>query len=211
MTNPLRAAAHVFLPGRVTPVTRRPHLFVIRASHYDAAGALLWRDDEQDNLLHDEGEQLLLSRLFNTGLTGYTTTPAALYLGVDNRAALAEADTLASLVDEGGLTAGRTSGGGYSRKAVNTDGVTAPFWSVPGQITPSGLTAGYYATASADQSYTASDDWSAVKNIFIATHATATATAAGQRLIASVAMSQSRDLASGDTLTINCKVVLSEV
>lgn len=57
--------------------------------HLDSKGNLLWTNDEQiDNLLHDEGEQAILSAFFVTNYSGYGAPPANLYLGLDARVAL---------------------------------------------------------------------------------------------------------------------------
>jgi hypothetical protein len=180
----------------------------ILASHFDAEGNLLWQDDDfQPNVLHDEGELYILARVFRTNQSNYTNTINPLYLGVDNRTSLSETDTLASL-------SGEPTTGGYARKGVNTDGTTTgsrPYFKLS---QPSSYYQASLATTS-DQdtnvSWTPNANWSnAVSKAFLCTHVSATTSGADQRLIASVALSASRQVNNGDTLTLTFTLGLHE-
>lgn len=223
------SAPRVWLPGDSAPRVKNIHVLHGVFAHHDAEGNLLWESDPRHNRLHDEGEQYILSRAFNNGLTGYTYLSTAgtpnggsLFFGLDDRAAASvlEADTLASLSNEGGIAGGRTSGNGYSRLTINTDGATAPYLEIASAGT--GATQGYKATAP-NASYNSSTGkvswtcstlaWTRVRNVFLATHATATTSAANQRLIATVAMQTGdtgRIVAIGDTLSASLYIELGE-
>lgn len=188
-----------FLPGRTSPTPKRVHIFRSMAWGTDKFGRISWIDPWVQNILHDEGEQLILSAVLATTYSGYGATPANMYLGLDNRATLAEADTLASL-------SGEPSAGGYARKALSTAGTGAagqPFvLSQPGA---------YYIATSSNQVWTASGAaYGTVKNRFLTTHLTATTSASGQRLVASLALSATRTINDGDSLTANIIVGMSE-
>ncbi|MBN1605869.1 MAG: hypothetical protein JW940_04515, partial [Polyangiaceae bacterium] len=66
------------------------------------------------NIFHDDGEELVCKIVFDETVT----VPASYYIGLDNRASLAEADALS------GMTSAEEDGTGYARQAVasnNTD------------------------------------------------------------------------------------------
>jgi hypothetical protein len=153
----------------------------------DKDGNLKWREENIPNLLHDEGEEAILSAYFDTDLSGFGAPPANLYVGLRSDAA-AEADTLASGLDE-------ISGTGYARQAVST---TTGF-----TLSQSG---GDWRATSGSIVFTASGTWTAAVGMFVCTVSSGTS----GKLIASVALSATRSLVSGDTLTTSCYVGLSE-
>lgn len=186
----LPSAPRLFVPGFLRPVAlRRVHVFHGLSWQTDRHGRLLWVEEGPvDNILHDEGEQYILARAFDTDLTGYSSTPTNLWLGLDARATLAEADTLASITGEPTL-------GGYARKSVST---TAGF-----TITQPGA---YYQAATGTLAFTASGgNYGTVKNRFLAT----TSDASG-KLICSLALSADRTVNDGDTLNVSLTIGLSE-
>lgn len=210
------SAPRIFVPGRSTPIAKRTSVFHGWAQHIDNEGKLLWESDLMHNRLQDEGEQTILAVVFSTALTGYATRPTTYFVGLDDRAAASnlEADTLASLSNEGGSAGGRTSGGGYSRLTMNTDTSTAPFFLV--SSVGSGATQGYKAAApnTGTLSWTASTpNWTRVRNLIVATNATATSSSSGNRLIATIPMSQGdtgRLLVIGDVLNTTLNLELGE-
>jgi hypothetical protein len=162
---------------------------------YDKHGKLKWEDLGLKNLLHDEGEQALLSAYFATAMTGYGAPPANLYLGLDARVSLAEADTLLSL-------SGEPSGNGYARKALSTAGTGAS-----GQDFYVNQPGTYYRADSKVVTFIASGGaWSAVTKMFLCTVVSGTA----GKLIASLALSASRTLQDGDSLNASIYIGMSE-
>lgn len=153
----------------------------------DANGDLKWAEYDRPNLLHDEGEEAVLSAYFDTDASGFGAPPANLYMGLRTNSP-AEGDTLAS-----GLT--EVSGTGYARGAVST---TTGF-------TLSQVSGDWRAT-SGSVVFTASGTWTGATNLFLCTVSSGTS----GKLIASVALSATRTLLSGDTLTVSTYCVLGE-
>lgn len=160
---------------------------------------LIWEDIAIDrNILHDTGEIAILSAFFATNMTNYGAPPANHYLGLDTRAALAEADTLATLTE---LTKS-----GYERKACSSAGTGAA-----GQDFYINQPAAYYRADSKTVQWTAGEDWvTAVKNIFLCTDVTAVVDDVSKHLIASLALSANRTLLNTDKLDGSMFIGLSE-
>ena len=161
---------------------------------------LIWEEPNgvDRNTIHDTGEIAILSAFFATAMTNYGAPPASLYLGLDKRASLAEADTLATL-DE-------LSKSGYARKEVVSSGTGAS-----GQDFHINQPAAYYRADSKTVVWTAGEDWgTAVKNIFLCTDVTATTDGDGDHLVASLALSTDRLLMSGDILNGSIQIGISE-
>jgi hypothetical protein len=153
---------------------------------------LIW-EDEQRNLLHDEGEIALLSAYFATTMTGYGASPGTLYVGLDNRVAVDETDQLADLENE-------PSTNGYARVAVDCagDGATGE-WVItqPAQA---------YQAKTIALVFTASGgSWGPVSKGFLCTSADASG-----KLISTVPLSMSRTPGDGETITVYFIVRLSE-
>jgi len=159
----------------------------------------IWEDIAVDrNILHDTGEIAILSSFFATTMANYGAPPANLYLGLDKRAALAEADTLATL-DE-------LVKAGYARKAVISGGTGAA-----GQDFYVNQPAAYYRADSKVVEWTAGENWvNAVLNIFLCTDLNAVADAASKHLVASLVLSSARTLLNGDKLQGSMYIGLSE-
>lgn len=157
-------------------------------------GRIIWQERSEGNILHDEGEQALLSAYFATAYSGYGAPPASLYLGLDARAVPAEADTLASL-------SGEPTAGGYERKALATGGT-----GVSGQDFYINQPGAYYRADSKEVTWTATEDWTAVTQLFLCTVSSGTA----GKLICTKALSASRTLLDGDSLTASMYIGLSE-
>ena len=166
----------------------------------------LWEmpeDKREGNILHDTGEIAILSAFFATALANYGAPPANLYLGLDHRAALAEADTLATMAAHELALA--TSG--YERKAVISGGVGTAL-----EDFYINQPAAYYRADSKTVEWTcATNPWAAaVDNLFLCTDTTAVVDAASKHMIASKALSASRTLLVGDKLQASLYVGLSE-
>ena len=148
-------------------------------------GEVIWEDEYNENILHDEGEQFILQVVFDET----ASVPANYYVGVDARASLAEEDNLAAV-------SGEPSGSGYSRQAIAS---SVAGWTIS-QV------GGNYQAASATATFTASGgDWTAVTKMFLATSSDGSG-----KLIASVALSSSRTVLNGDSLTTSLTITLSE-
>lgn len=187
------SAPRVWLPGKTTPFKRNIHILHGHAVQRNRAGDLLWvQPGWASNILHDEGEQAILSAYFDTDLATFGAPPASLFFGLDNRAALAESNTLGM-----GLFNEPTATGGYARKAVST--TTGFTLAQP---------AAYYIATSATATFAAagaafSTD---VKHGFLCTVTSGTA----GKLIASLALSAIRTIGDGDSLEYSLAIGLSE-
>lgn len=165
------------------------HLFYAHVQHRDAEGRLLWEGDELPNLLHDQGEEAILSAYFDTDLSGFGAPPANLYVGLRQNSP-AEGDTLASGVTEEG-------GAGYARQAVST--ATGHTLSQVG---------GDWQAASGTVTFTNSGGsaWGADTNLFVCTVVSGTS----GKLLCSIALSTTRTLQPGDSVTVSYSCKLSE-
>ena len=176
---------------------KRPSVMhIAETTHLDKDGNLLWSAQDIDNILHDEGEIAILSAYFATTMTGYGAPPANLYLGLDARSTLAEADTLASLATEPSTTAG------YARVALATAEAGSS-----GEDFYINQPAAYYRADSATATFTASGAaWGAVKNLFLCT----VASGSTGKLLCSLALTADRTLQDGDSLNTSMYTGLSE-
>lgn len=186
----LPSAPRVFVPGFLRPFRKRKlHVLHANSWHTDGQGRMLWVENAWvDNILHDEGEQALLSAYFDTDLAGYGPPPANLYLRLDNRASLAEADTLASI-------SGEPATGGYGPKAISTTSgftLTQP--------------AEHYQAATATLTFTATGgNFGEVRNRFLATSADGTG-----KLICSLELQLPRTINQDDSLGTSLTIGFSE-
>jgi len=165
----------------------------------DGIYRVIWEDIAVDrNILHDTGEQAILSSFFATTYANYGAPPANLYIGLDKHSPLAEADTLATL-DE-------IASSGYERKAVISGGTGAG-----GQDFVIAQAAAYYAATSKTVTWTAGENWSAaVKSIFLCTDSVAVTDGDGDHLVCSLALSAERTLLNADKLEGSMVIGLSE-
>lgn len=157
-----------------------------RIRYVDRFGRLLWEECPL-NIFHDEGEQFVLEVCF----TEAQTVPTDYFIGLDDRASLAEADTLPPTNEP--------SGNGYARQPVTSDGAD---WTVA-------IPAGNYIATSKVVTFTAAAGpipvAGVVANMFLGT----TIDDSG-KLIASVALSGDRTIADGDSLNTDIAIELSE-
>lgn len=171
-------------------------LHIGNIQHLDSEGNVLWEDSQLHNILHDEGEQFILSAAFATTMVGFGPPPASLYLGLDTSTrTLGEADTLALVTEN-------ISANGYNRIAVSTagDGGSAADFYI---TQPSS----YYQAQSKIVEWTAiTATWTTVQKLFLTTAATGTT----GLLIATVPLSTARTLAVGDTIRCAMYIGLSE-
>lgn len=178
-------------------MTSKIHVLHIKEiSHFNKAGELLWKDKNLDNILHDEGEQYILSAAFATGYSGFGVAPDNLYLGLDTSTrTLAEADTL-SLVGENSLT------NGYERKALSTRGT-----GVSGQDFVLNQPSTFYRAESKIRTWSCINAaWTTVTKLFLCTAPSGTS----GKLICTVPLSSNRTLQPGDVISAAIYIGLSE-
>ncbi len=177
---------------------KRPHVLHANVTHTDKNGNLLWSAEGLNNMLHDEGEIAILSAYFATTMAAYGAPPANLYLGLDARTTLVEADNLAALVGEISTT------NGYSRQAVSTAGP-----GTTGQDFYINQPAAYYRADSKTVTFSAPSSeaaWSVAKNLFLCT----VASGSTGKLVCSLALTADRTLQPGDSLNASMYIGLSE-
>ena len=174
----------------------KAHVLHANVTHTDKNGNLLWSVEDLNNMLHDEGEIAILSAYFATGMSGYGAAPANLYLGLDARTTLVEADNLAALVGE--ITT--TSGYGRSVLATSEAGTSGAAFYI-------NQPAAYYRADSETVTFTASGAaWTVAKNLFLCDVETGTT----GHLICSLALTADRTLQDGDSLNASMYIGLSE-
>lgn len=167
--------------------SRRLHLVYASVRHV-REGRVIYEEEDLENILHDEGEQALLSAYFDTDLAGYGAPPLNLYVGLDNRTSLTESQTLANLT-------GEPSGNGYARIAVST----TTGWTISNPVDD-------YQAKTATLTFNASGaGWGPVSKIFLATTSDNTG-----KLLVSLALSASRTLVAGDQLNTDLAIKMSE-
>lgn len=154
---------------------------------YDKRGNLKWQELKCHNLYHDEGEEYTLETAFSEA----QAVPASFFIGLDDRASIAEADTLPP--------ANEPVGNGYGRKAVNSDAVDWTVTQVGGDFQAKSKTVTFTASGGPIPAI------GVVDNMFLATTLDNTG-----KLIASVALSLSRTIADGDSLDTDLTIKVSE-
>ena len=149
---------------------------------FDANGKLKWKELDRPNNLADEGEYMFLDVTLRAG-----SAPSNYYLRLFNDTPV-ETDTIGSLT-------GEPSGNGYTAQTVarNTTG-----WPTLA------LDSGDYMATSATETFTASGaGWGPVIYCCL----TSSSDSSG-KLVSYVALSQSRTLASGESLQVTYKLKL---
>ena len=154
--------------------------------HLDKDGNVIWEDLNRENFLADEGEYNILN-LFLIGGTAPSTFHIRLYNDTP-----VETDAMVDLI-------GEPSGNGYPAGGIEVEH-SATGWPTLA------LDSGDYQATSKTVTFTASGG-----SIGPVTYAVLAATiSAAEKHIASVALSQSRTLAAGESLQVTYKVKLSE-
>jgi hypothetical protein len=154
---------------------------IIEIQHLSKNGEVLWEQKNLKNILHTEGEEFLLSAAFIGGKTSNTYIPTSYYFGLDNRATLAAADTMATVASNG-----EPSTNGYARSSVSS----------LSQFTISTNISGYNTATSPIVGFTASGgSWGPVRNLFL----TDKSDNSGY-LIASVALTTPKTVMAGEAI-----------
>lgn len=133
--------------------------------------------------LHTEGLQYLLE----VGFTEEQSVPANFYIGLATDASLAEDASLGDQTE--------VSGTGYARQTVASDNV---------DITSATTGTADRKVTTKEVTFTAGGVWSGAKTVFLATSADDSG-----KLIASVALGETRTLNNGDTLTLSIEIDLT--
>ena len=81
--------------------------------HKNSNGDILYKEENIYNILHNQGEERILSAVFLGGPSNNSFIPANYYLGLDNRATISVTQTLNDL-------SGEPYGNGYSRQPVSS-------------------------------------------------------------------------------------------
>lgn len=135
------------------------------------------------SILHNEGEQFLLSVLF-----AGTSSPSNYYLGLDNRTTLTATDTLASLVGEPTVN-------GYARQPISSSSFTV--------VSTFGA---YQANTPIVTFSAAGGSWGPVSNLFLSTSLDNSG-----KLIATVTLNQSNlTLINGQIIRVRMGLALRD-
>ena len=153
-------------------------LKILEIAHFSSDQKIIWSSGNLLNILHNSGKEFVLKTLF----TGEESIPTDYYIGLDSRATLTAAQTMANLSEP--------SGSGYTRQTVSSSG-DFNYDSI-GLVKTSLLT--FLCTSG---SYS-------VKNVFLTTEPDDTGF-----LISSVPLTENRTLTSGETLTLRAGFSLS--
>jgi hypothetical protein len=87
---------------------------ILKIEHKDKFGNILWQQENVKNLLHLKGEEFILRAAFTGGRVS-NVIPENYYLGLDNRATVAEDDEMSN-------TNGEPNFSGYQRQPVASAG-----------------------------------------------------------------------------------------
>ena len=151
-------------------------------------GSVAWKDENLRNMLHSDGEEMILKTLFyNDG----TMPPQYYYLGLDARATVAYSDTMNDLV-------GEPTGSGYQRQSLESSAEGYSGFT----ITTGTL---LHKAVSNIVSFSATGTYGPIYNLFLTDAADNTG-----YLISSVALSSPVTLYSGDVLSLRMTLSLKD-
>jgi len=157
--------------------------------HISENGKVLWQSSGLLNVIHVDGEEFMLSALFNGGNNPNTVIPDFYYFGLDDRTTVNTSDTMASLTGEPTLF-------GYQRQSVDS---TTGFTIV--EVSPNVLRA-----LSTILSFSASGGtWGPIDNLFLTSKPDNTGF-----LIATVALGASITVTNGQSVTMRMSMGLED-
>lgn len=155
--------------------------------HKNNDGNILYKEENIYNILHNQGEERILSAVFIGGSANNSFIPANYYLGLDNRATVSVSQTLASL-------SGEPYGNGYSRQpASSTTGFT---------ITNDGTTC--QARSNIIIFAATSGSWGPVINLFLTDASSGTS----GNLYSTAVLSSPIILSAGETISVRFSLAL---
>jgi hypothetical protein len=162
---------------------------ILEIEHLDCDGSVLWKAKNLRNVLHTDGEQLLLQSMFVGGRTSNTFIPSNFYFGLDSRSTVAVGDIISGL-------SGEPTDNGYARFSISSSG----------QFAVSQF-AGIYQAVSPIVTFTASGgSWGPVLNLFM----TSSHDSSGI-LISSVPLSSPLTVISGQTISLKMGLSLQDI
>lgn len=158
---------------------------ILEIQHLSETGELLYSEEKILNMLHADGEHLILSCMFTGELA-----PAQYYIGLDNRSSLAADDTLDTIIDSG-----EPSTNAYARQVVGSDDFSMI-------INSNG---NYQANSPVISFRAIGGSWGPVKNIFLCNSANYDGI-----LIGSASLSGSRTVTDGQIITLRMGMALRD-
>ena len=162
---------------------------ILEIKHQDSDGSVLWEAKNLRNVLHTDGEQLLLQSMFVGGNTSNTYIPDNFYFGLDSRSSVVVSNIISDL-------AGEPTNNGYARFSISSSG----------QFAVSQFS-GIYQAISPIVTFTASGSgWGPVLNLFM----TSTNDNSGI-LISSVPLSSPLTVISGQTISLKMGLSLQDI
>lgn len=161
------------------------HLLKILDIQHIRDGKIIWEKKNILNTFHLDGEQFILSTIFNS--VAGITVPNFFYLGMDNRSTISVSDNMQSLTTE-------PTGNGYSRQAVSSaTGFTVE------------ENSGHWRAKSQTVSFSASgSSWGPVSNVFLTDRSDDTG-----YLISTAPLGVTRTIAPTDAITFKFSVSLA--
>ena len=145
---------------------------------------VIWEDFDLYNMLHAEGQEMILNAVFAGGLI-----PDSYYMGLDNRSTLAVGDNLAALTAE-------PSTYGYIRFTASSSE----------DFTIAAESSGNFKSQSVLLTFLASGgSWGPIRNLFMSSSSDGTG-----KLISSVALSEALTLADGDIINLRINLSLTD-
>lgn len=145
---------------------------------------VIWEDCDLYNMLHGEGQEILLNAVFAGG-----AIPSSYYMGLENRSSLAVTDNLASLLTE-------PSTNGYARFTTSASSDFTISSDISGNFKSQSILLTFIA---------AGGGWGPVKNLFMSS----SLDNAG-KLISSVALSDALTLVDGDIINLRINLSLTD-
>ena len=153
----------------------------------DHGGKTIFKEENIYNILHNQGEQVILSAVFTGGSNSNSFIPSNYYLGLDNRTTITADQTLASL-------SGEPSGKGYSRQpSSSTTGFTI--------VNNNGL---YQARSNIIIFAAVAGTWGPVSNLFL----TDVSSGTNGNLYSTAVLSSPIILSSGETISVRFSMAL---
>lgn len=177
---------------------KRPHwLTVLNVSHHNQANEKIWEAKNLENILHLDGELFALSLLYDSDYSNSKhvldgddnpTRPDNYYLGLDNRSTVSSSDTMIS------LSSLEPTSNGYARQIISsTTGFTIE------------LDVTKYRVRTNVISFTASGgSFGPIRNVFLSNKI-----GNDGFLMNTVSLGTQRTVASGETLTFELSLSLS--
>ena len=169
----------------IQPKFWRKLLTIAEIMHYDADSKCIWKQTNLPNIMHADGEEFILSIVFDTD--SGISIPTNYYLGLDQRSTLTASDQMVNLVNEPSIN-------GYARQAINS---TTGFF-----IDNTGSNC---SARSAVATFTAiGGQWGPVNNLFLTNKVDNTGF-----LIATAPLTSPRTVLLGETLSLRITLSLS--